>query len=77
MCCDNVNRVASDPRWRLKAVQGANWAQYWLSQIAIAMLIAFLYAAGLRWRAHAAEASRPGRRGPIGTAPRAWLRERA
>jgi hypothetical protein len=47
----------------LKAVQGANWAQYWLSQIAIATLIAFLYAAGVRWRAHVAGTSRPGRRG--------------
>jgi hypothetical protein len=55
----------------LRAVQGANWAQYWLSQIAIATLIAFLYAAGVRWRAHAARASRPGRRGTTGTAPRA------
>jgi hypothetical protein len=54
----------------LKAVQGANGGQYWLSQVAIAILIAFLYAAGVRWRAHAAGASRSGRSSTTGTAPR-------
>jgi hypothetical protein len=46
-----------------------HWAQYWLTQIAIATLVAVLYAAGVRWRAHSAGASRPGR--TTGTTPRA------